>query len=139
MPPVWGVLPRVAYLSSLCVCACVWRGGGDALGGGWAGKVCPLLSVRCPAGVALGGGWAEKVCPLLSVVVRCCCPLLLSGRGGLLGGGDFRGEFRVTGHAGKRSPERDLRIGMFRTSHSMFFTSKMHAGVHGRASMRRVI
>ena len=40
--------------------------------------------------------------------------LLLSGRGGLLGGGDFRGEFRVTGHAGKRSPERDLRIGMFR-------------------------
>ena len=72
------------------MCVCVWRGGVDAL----------------------GGGWAEKVCPL-SVVVRCCCPLL-SGRGGLLGGGDFRGEFRVTGHAGKRSPERDLRIGMFR-------------------------
>ena len=32
----------------------------------------------------------------------------------VLGVGDFRGEFRVTGHAGKRSPERDLRIGMFR-------------------------
>ena len=67
------------------MCACVWRGGVDALGGGWAEKVCPL-SVRP----------------------------LLSGRGGLLGGGDFRSEFRVTGHAGKRSPERDLRIGMFR-------------------------
>ena len=40
----------------------------------------------------------------------------------VLGVGDFRGEFRVTGHAGKRSPERDLRIGVFRTSHSMFFT-----------------
>ena len=77
---VWGVPPRVAYLSSLCVCVCVWRGGVDAL----------------------GGGWAEKVC--------CCCPAGV----GCLGGGDFRGEFRVTGHAGKRSPERDLRIGMFR-------------------------
>ena len=44
-----------------------------------------------------------------------------SGRAGLLGGGVFRGAFRVTGHAGKRSPERDLRIGVFRTSHPMFF------------------
>ncbi len=99
--------PRVAYLSSLCVCACVWRGGVDALGGGWAEKVCPLLSVR-----------PLSVRPLS----------VASGFGGLLGGGVFRGEFRVTGHAGKRSPERDLRIGMFRTSHSMFFHRKSARG-----------
>ena len=32
----------------------------------------------------------------------------------LLGSAFFRGTFPGTGHAGKRSPERDLRIGVFR-------------------------
>ena len=53
---VWGVPPRVAYLSSLCVCVCVWRGGVDLLGGGWAEKVCPSVALlSCPAGVGCLG------------------------------------------------------------------------------------
>ena len=35
----------------------------------------------------------------------------------------LRGTFPWTGHAGKRSPERDLRIGMFRGAPSLTFTA----------------
>ena len=40
--------------------------------------------------------------------------VFVSSRAPAAGVGVFRGTFPGTGHAGKRSPERDLRIGMFR-------------------------